>query len=510
MKTVRRVGNEYLAQAFSFALSILDRVVLTAILLRAWGVNDFAIWSIVAAAAAVVALFDFGANLYFANRILFLVQQKRVDAARAELRAGNLAITIGSLIGVAAAMLALTFGSGSHIDSFETQAATLALALMTAVRQAGAIQFSVYRAHGEYARQSYLLALLDAVRILGSVGLVAIGQSFLGVAIGQMVVTIGFCGWIALRDVPRRFTGFGLAFGMPAPSERRTAAVTCAGYWLQSAPNTALTYAPIVLLATLHASAITIAQFVLMRTIGNLVRTTLQQFSIVLGQEAARRLAVGDTDGLRHVYREASIFLAAQTAAAAGILFALGVPLFRVWTGEEQLFNAAMLWLAIGPPLLLPSMTLGHNLLATINRPWPIAIGRSVQLGLALILIFALPIEDPALRMMAALAIAEVVAFGLPVMIAADRIVGVPTRKTAAELALRCALVAMFTGGVTMIAAQSFTTTLPVLIAGLAAGGVAAGIAIFYLGFRRERRALFLAVGRTTFYQFKARIFGHG
>src|SRR4051812_29812699 len=75
MSVTARIGREYLAQLVGMAGLLVDRVLLTGILLRAWGVEAFAQWSVAMAAAGMVAFFDFGLNLYFSNRLTFSVEQ---------------------------------------------------------------------------------------------------------------------------------------------------------------------------------------------------------------------------------------------------------------------------------------------------------------------------------------------------------------------------------------------------------------------------------------------------
>ncbi len=491
-----RIGREYLMQIVTLAVAVVDRIVLTGVLLRIWGVEDFATWSLAGAAAGLVSLFDFGANLYFANRVFFLAQQGRHEEARVAARAGNLVIGVGSLVGIGTTIIALTWWGDDSVFTPQVLGATLALSLVTALKMAMSVQLSVYRAHDQFARQTFILAALDILRIAASIALIALGFGYLPVALAQAMVAIAVCGWI-LADSPRRFgPRYRFGVGLVPAGERVEAAQTSLGYWFQSAPNTALTYAPVFLLTAMGAGAVVVAQFVLMRTIGNFGRLTLQMFAIVLGQEAARRVAIDDPAGLKTVYREAALFLTAQTACITGLLLALGAPLFRLWTDEPGLYDPLILWLAIGTPLLLPTLALALNLLATANRPWPIALGRTAQFVLTVALVLALPIEHLALRMMAALAIAEMVGYGFPVVRAGDRLVGLRSIPFAFEMLARSLLCAALVFAAATGAALPFASPLFAVAAGMVGGGAVAVGATLFLGMGRERRATLIAVAR--------------
>lgn len=498
MQITARLGREYATQVISFVISLLDRIVIAGLLLRIWGVADFAAWSIAMAAAGLVSTFDLGVNLYFANRLLFLVQQGKIAAAKVILRAGNFWMAIASLTGLLIIMTTFGLFGRELASSFSVTIwlAALLLSASAAIRMAQTIQLSLYRAHAQYARQTMLLVGLDAVRIAVTIGAVLAGGHFILVAGLQLAVTVTAAVWILFFDSRRRFSDYPFGMGQVPGSDRREAFVVSAGYWVQSAPSTLLAFLPVFLMSALGAVASAVAQFVLMRTAANFVRAVLQMFAVVLGQESARRIAIGDQQGLSKTYRDAAVFLAAQTACAAGILMAVGRPLFNIWTGRPALYDPYLLWLAILPPLLIPSATLAQTLLATANVSWPIATGRIAQVSLTVGLFFFLPIESDALRVMAALAIGELVGFGLPISRAAYRLVpsaGLGFHLEVLWRGLLCFAVcfAVAAGAMAMVMGGEITQ----MLVGSIAGGVGAAIAIMLLGFSASRRSVLISTG---------------
>jgi O-antigen/teichoic acid export membrane protein len=498
MKVAARVGRESLAQLLGFAVQLADRILIAALLVRVWGVQDFAAWSLILAAGGMVALFDLGVNLYFANRVLFLVQQGRRRAARVLLRAGNLMMIIASALGLAAVAIGFAFidpaDSGIQMTASLWLAAFL-LALTSFFRAASSIQMSVYRAHEQYARQSLLLIAVDAARIAATVAVVLGGGSLLAAATAQCVVALIGHGFPVLLDSPKRFPGYEFGIGPMPRQERRRAALLSLGFWIQSAPNTAMTHLPVFLLSGV-ANAAMMAQFVLMRTLGNFVRAALQPFAITFGQESGRRLALDDVAGIASTYREATYLLGALGAVPAGLLVALGPGLFATWTGQPELYSQWLLVLAIAPALLLPSLAIAQTYLVTANDPWPIAWGRLLQFSLFLLFYVLLPIEGAGLRMMAALALSEPLGLGLLLSWRVHRTVAGTGLRFHVEMVARLAVVFAGTWAAAAGAGALGDPLLVHLALGLAGGAAAGALLTFLCGLTRERRRALIAFAR--------------
>ena len=69
MANLKRLIAEQASQVLAIAVSFMDRLLLTAIVYRVWGTAVFEQWSFCIATAGLVAMFEFGVNLYLTNRI---------------------------------------------------------------------------------------------------------------------------------------------------------------------------------------------------------------------------------------------------------------------------------------------------------------------------------------------------------------------------------------------------------------------------------------------------------
>lgn len=493
----RRLATEYLAQVFAFTVALADRILLTGLMVRLWGASDFGAWSVAMAAGSMVLLFDFGLGSYFANRLLISVQQGDSTKARHMLFAGNLLLAMALLIGVALIVLGwqLLHRPIGGIDSGTTLLWIVsAIAVATAAKQATLIQVALYRAHEEFARNTFLFGWTDLARITAMVIALVAGAGPLQAGMVYLIAMVLLAVIPSLVDLTRRYPDYPFRIQRLAPDEARQALVTSGQYWVQSGVSTLITYVPTILLGVSGAAGIAIAQFALMRTLANFARQVLVLFANVFGLEVSRRLAVGDRDGGALVYREATLFIAVQTASATGALAALGSGLFLIWTGDPALFDSRLLWLALLPPVLAPSMAMALQVMATANWPKPLVAGRFAQLVLTIGLFWLLPIDSMALRMMAALAIGEVIGLGIIVTIAvARKIEGAGTiLQLDAMLRSALALALSFAAGHVGMRFGGYTG----LALGLALAAVAMMVSTLMFGVSAARRyQIFGAVG---------------
>ena len=496
MSVTMRIGREYAAQLTGMAVVVVDRILLTAILLRAWGVEAFAHWSVAIAAAGMIAFFDFGLNLYFSNRLTFSVEQGKARRAHHAYRAGNL-LVFGAA-GLATVVICGTFWLfGGHFVEGPVDAklfwTVAALVLGAATKYALSVQYYLYRAHRQFERQTYLNALTDLGRTAAAAVAVLLGGGLLEAALAYLAGAILSSLPVVLLDARRRFPAFKFGVEFPNRAERKVIPPIAFGFWAQSVPLTVLTFVPVFVLAAIGAGAAAIAQFVLIRTLANIARMAPQLIGTVLGQEAGRRFGRREHEGMFVVYREGCKLLAAQSAGIAGVILALARPVFDAWTNEPSLYDPPILWLALAPLALGPSLVLANAVFGHANRPWDMASGRAIQLVLTLVAFIALPLENAALRMMAALAIGEVLGFGIPVYFGVRRLMPSAGIRFMLDLVGRVIVSGALCYAAAAVAYRLAGPSLLSLALACAVGGAAILVASFLIGIEPGRRAVLLS-----------------
>lgn len=64
---IRAVATSTALQLLSLALGMVDRILVTALMLRVWGVGVFEDWSVLIAMAALLGFLDLGLHQMFSN-----------------------------------------------------------------------------------------------------------------------------------------------------------------------------------------------------------------------------------------------------------------------------------------------------------------------------------------------------------------------------------------------------------------------------------------------------------
>lgn len=498
---VSRIGREYVAQMAAFAVAIADRLLTAGVLVRLWGSEGFAAWTVALSAAGLLALCDFGLTSYFSNRLFFAVEQGETARARHIFGAGNAAVLVAGLIGLVVVVASFRlFGKpvGNMAAGTTLLWCVILMALATALRRAMAVVFAAYTAHQDFFRQTMVVAAGNALQVSATIAAALLGGGLLIVSLTYFVSTVLAASILPAIDVARRYPGFAYRLEIPDYEERRAAFKTSLQYWAQGGVITLVTFAPVFFLSGAGAAPRVIVQFALMRTLANLVRAVLQLFANVFGLEGARRIAIADRPGFSQTYRESTIFLAVQSAASAGVLAALAQPLFTVWTGDATLFDSLLLWLAVGPPLLLPSLAMGVQVLTCANLPAALLTGRTAQLVLTVLSFFLLPVPDLATRMMLALVLGEVAGLGLPVtraILKLDPHAGMGLHLSLIWRSAAAALVAYF---VVSVCADAFAHSIWLqLTVGLTAGLAVLTALTLSVGITKARRATLLKLFRS-------------
>jgi hypothetical protein len=494
-----RIGREYFAQLVGMAVLLVDRVVLTGILLRAWGVDAFAQWSVAMAAAGMVAFFDFGLNLYFSNRLTFSVERGKLRRAQHAYRAGNLLVTLAALTATLVICGSFWIFGDHFIDGDVTITLWLAVAALVvaaASRYALAAHYYLYRAHRQFERQTYIIAATDLARVVAAGIAVLLGGGLIEAAGAYLAGALLSSYPLALLDARRRFPSFRFGMEIPNRAERRVIPPVALGFWAQSVPVTILTFVPVFVLAALGSPGAVIARFVLIRTLGNLARMAPQLIGTVLGQEAGRRFGRGERESMFVVYREGCKILAAQSAGLTGVIVALAQPVFQAWTSKAELYNAPMLWLALAPLALGPSMVLANAVFGHANRPRDMVTGRLAQLVLTLFSFLFLPLQDSALRMMAALAIGEILGFGIPAFIGVRRLLPAAGASFMLDLLGRSMIAGLICYGAALAGYSLPGPALLSLGLGCLAGGAAILLMSFLVGIEPQRRTVLLTAAK--------------
>lgn len=408
----RRVMIEQFGQALTIGAGLIDRVVLTGVLVRIWGDARFEVWSVCLAAAGLISLFDFGFGLYFNNRLMEEFEQNRLEDAKHTLFVSNTIFCAVGSLGFLGVVALSTFSSARGLQNEPTVILTVwVLAASSALRIAATGFLSLYRANRQYARLAFFYAAGETTRIAGSIIACLLGGGLLVVALVGTLLAVLLQVIVPVIDAVRRFHPHRIGFALMPRGDVATVFLLSSGFFAQAVPVILLTSLPVLYLGQMNLGAGALATFVLMRTLSGLPRALLQQFGMVLGQECGRRVAVDDNQGALKIVGEGARLYSVLSGVAAGLVLSAGLEVVLLWTGSREYFEADYLAAAISPMLLGAFAVLAHNILTATNAPFFAAAGRWAQLALTALVTALLPVQDLALTMLIALSLGEVLGF---------------------------------------------------------------------------------------------------
>ena len=419
---MRRLAFEIGSQFYAIGTVLLDRILVTGILIRAWGVEGFEYWSLVLAATTLLSLAEAGAVMNFSNRISNFQARGESRLAVASYRQSNLILLAIALVVTAVAGLLAGFGILQRLVGLSSTVAganstliLLCLGASVAIRIVFSNSVGVYRAHLAYGRYVLLQSTADLVRILGIAAIVVLGGSLNQAAAAFLLLTFtGFA--LILTDQARRWPGYRYRFARRRDDVLRGSVRQSLQFGLPYFPNLALTQGPVLMLgATAGLGGGVIGSFVLLRTMANLARTVVYQFVNVCGMEIARREQRDDPHSPRYL-RSARLAAALSFGTISGTLLAYGSELLQIWTGHAELYRGPVLAAMLLPFLITPSYILCTTILQYQNRAVAWSVGTYAQLGLAMVFYLIVPIDDVVFRLAVSIFGAELIGLALPVL----------------------------------------------------------------------------------------------
>ena len=408
----RRIFTEQIGQVLFVATGFIDRLIVTALIFRIWKVSTFEAWSACLAFAAITSMFEFGFNIYFNNRIMIEAEQGRKADLSRTYALGNTLFGLCGLAGfITMATVAMVSAPGGTRAGEPAVIAAILLCAAGSAKLAMSAANALYRANRQYARFAIIQSASELGRIGMTVVAVVLGGGLIAAALFSSVAMILVSVVFLLVDTRRRFYPYGHRFAVPRLGEMGDVMSMSTAYFAQMLPVVLWTSMPVLILQKMTLGAGLLASFVLIRTLSNLARSPLQSFGVVFGQECGRRLATVDLAGALMVLKRGSRLFATISGLASGALVAGGAHIIKLWTGNPAMFSAPLMAAAMAPMAFTSASIITHNVLIASNAPYFAAAGRWTQVVVTVGCYFLLPVAEPPLRMMMALAAGEVLGY---------------------------------------------------------------------------------------------------
>lgn len=456
---LRRVSVSFASQILSLSITLIDRIVLVAILFRVWGADLYSDWATLLAGAGLFALGEFGLGIYFGNAWQ-KASARSDDAAFQRLLGVSLFLYLMTgltLAGVGICVMMFELDDLVTVRELSTQSSMTAFALLVSANILRVMRGSlsqVYRGRGNFALGTLinLLPSFAAVVLAGCSGL--LGGGVVVVASMYVIAEVAAGWFFLLTDLRRRYPSLQLGVVRPSRDEAREIFGRVKWFALLQCVPTAWLQMPVLMLNAINITGVPLVSFIVTRTLVNFARQISSLLSISVGVEAVTTLHRGDEQSLASVLSSFGRFLCALTGAITGGLLIFGPPAIAFWTGDSDLGDRWLIFWFLAPSILVAPATPLATLMTLGNSPRPAAIANLVQLILGLSLGLALAIQFGAVGAAAGLGIGEAIGVGIILPAIAHRLAGVKYPRYLLTCVVASVLAAFWSGAVAMTASR--------------------------------------------------------
>jgi O-antigen/teichoic acid export membrane protein len=416
VKTSANVAKSAGVQLLSLATTLIDRIVLTGILIREWGTDGFADWATVVSASGLVLTIELGFQQLVGNQLLRSYVKNRPNTFNHTLAWSLYTSLILSGLAVAAilaAALAIDLQSMLALRSEAFVPALVIMCVWSAVRVARGPLLQTYRGLAEF--HNFIWADLGAT--LASTLLAALAV-FLGAnavvvaAIYLLTTLVVSVAW-SWRDLSRRFPFVVFALRRPPLTVTRQTLLAMRWYALFFVLQNVMQVAPILIIATLSMPATLLATFAVQRTLVNFIRTT----SFGISNAAGAELSVLKLSGKGQSFERGLFALGRLNACLAAFavvgLLVFGEHIVSIWTGRADLGSSTLLALLLIPAVAVAPAVGLQQTSVMLDRVKDQSLAYALYAAIGLVGAIALAPRFGIIGVAAAVAIGETVAIGL-------------------------------------------------------------------------------------------------
>ena len=500
MSLLTRAARNFSAQVMIFLITIADRLLLTGLLIRSWGVEDFSDWATILAATGLIAMADLGFNIHLGNA-LSRARERNCRRFFPRLIRFGLFFYV-SLATVLLLGVGLVFAFGDLREWFNLQGRNpgLLFVLLSALQilKVSRSAFSViYRGMGEYYRFTLADMRTMSLSFLAAVAVVALGGSPVTVAIAYILVEIIFGTAYTAIHAQRRYGQIRYRLERPSRQRWRRTARTLRWFGLYQILTYAMQNLPVLIIAWLGLSGPALVMFVVQRTLVNVARTVGVNLANATGVELSRIVESQDRTGYLTGLEILSRVNAALAALMATGLVTFGGQIVGAWTGRSDLGSITLLGLLLLPVIALAPASPLQMLSIYTDRIRPQAIALAVQTGIAIPGAILAGSHFGIVGVAGALALAEIIGIAVVAPALTSRSLGVPYLSLAATSLLVFLLAFSWSGATAWLALwMVHVAGLPGLALRLAAWGVVGALPVLWFGLpARVRKRLLIHAG---------------
>lgn len=368
-RLIRGVGAGLVGQI----LSLLSRLLLPPMFLKAWGVDVYGDWLLISAVVANLALSEVGGGVYIINRLTQAFAKGETRSFRATLQTALMIFVTWPAAIFLMLLLMVTFvpiGSIIGIKSISGDVVRLVavvLAFQVFVGIPNGLILGVYRAVGDLPRGVMLAnyILLMQIVLVGSGLWLSAGVVIVGIL---QFIPILVVASMAIREINGKFPEFHLFSFRDFDLDIAKQFLRPSAHFFLIQLSLALSIQGTVIVTGLLLGSAQVVVFATMRTLSNVVKSMLGLVSHAAWPDMTKLEAEHDISRLSMLF---TALVRTNTVATTIIVFILaccGQTVYEAWLGKTILFNQSIMNLFL---LLLAqqvSWTVYGNLLMATNK----------------------------------------------------------------------------------------------------------------------------------------------
>lgn len=373
-----RMSWNIAAQFLGLLSGLLDRLLLAGLMIRVWGLEAFADWSVVASAAMLFGVCELGMQLHFLN--LMQAAHVKGDQPAFEHAFGLAKFCYGIVALVFCALIPLALWGANALHWFDTRALAssesaiifVAMALSSVVAIVRGPYATALMARGQFPLAITMGTLTFTAMVLASIAALAAGARPSTLAIIQCLwmgpVSILLLYWADRRNRAAIKLGPPTGCRMPTRTEARSIASHVKWYAVQQVGPIVLLQLPVTLMTGFGVESRALATFILIRTLINITRQLTTVVASATGVEIASvmhsSVMHSDADGKAWAATQRVGWMATAAAAVlAPAILLFGARFVEIWTKRSDIFDLSLTaWLLLPVIATIPLQQLATHL----------------------------------------------------------------------------------------------------------------------------------------------------
>lgn len=420
-RRVRRILDGWTASFVLVLLSVTQQILLVPVFLHFWSSAELAAWLSIYSVGYLVLMADCGLQMRAINGFLGVRTYDDGDDRTAAFFSRMLRLYIGLALAVAvivlvgAALWRPSIILGFSVEHFDVAFVVMIMGMITTLptNLAGAL----YRARGYYGRIVKIQCWATGIGQVAQIVAIILSHSLLGVTVAYALAQVLIVG-ILYVDLPRifpfiRLSGEGPSLDWIVRQFRRAFP-----FAIVTATESAITYAPVLLVSFFVADRVAVAQWGLTRMIVGLLRGLSFQMTLPLAAELGQDYAADKKQQVRNLYAQSSVVIGFMVALVISGLLAFWQDFFAIWTHDTIPYDRALtMILLLGTSVAAPSIVALSYANYTDRGPL-LALTKGLQLATFLLLSFILIPRMDALGAALAIVLSDfVIQFGIMTVI---------------------------------------------------------------------------------------------